>query len=290
MRVLVTGATGFVARYLIPVIRERGHTVIASALDAPEKAEKYDWLSGCTYHAYDLCERDKHIFQRLNKPDTLIHLAWQGLPNYSELLHIEHNLWPSYFFIKDLLAGGLSDLTVAGTCSEYGMQEGRLTENMAPSPILAYAVAKDSLRRFIGLLNERFSFTCRWLRLFYMYGTGQSPTSLFSLVQSAMRRGDKVFNMSAGDQVRDYLPVEEMAERMADCALQNRTNGIINCCSGIPVTIRELVERWLAEKNATMELNLGYYPYPTCEPMKFWGDVERLQTVMTSQEKAPHVE
>ena len=72
----------------------------------------------------------------------------------------------------------------------------------------------------------------KWVRLFYLYGKGQSPNSLLSQLQSALDRGDQVFNMSPGDQLRDYLEVTKVAEYIIRIAMQRRETGIINCCSG----------------------------------------------------------
>jgi dTDP-6-deoxy-L-talose 4-dehydrogenase (NAD+) len=284
MTVLVTGATGFLARYVIPAIQRRGHPVIATAIENTEDAAKCPWLAGVRYHAYDLAQRDTSNFALLEKPDTLLHLAWQGLPHYTEMYHIERNLWTSYLFIKEMIAGGLRDLTVAGTCFEYGMREGCLDESMDPRPANAYAVAKDSLRRFADMLHLHADFTFRWLRLFYLYGAGQAPSALMAQLQAALDRGEKSFNMSGGEQVRDYLPAAVMGEHIAACALQTRHNGVINCCSGAPITVRALVERYLAERNVQIALNLGYYPYPNYEPMAFWGDATRLRAVLSQVE------
>ena len=86
--------------------------------------------------------------------------------------------------------------------------------------------------------------------------------------------------MSGGEQVRDYLPVEKVAEYIAAIALQHSVEGIINCCSGKPVTVKELVENYLAEKHKNIALNLGHYPYPDYEPMRFWGDNKKLKSIV----------
>ncbi|MEI2750429.1 MAG: CmcI family methyltransferase [Ferruginibacter sp.] len=81
-----------------------------------------------------------------------------------------------------------------------------------------------------------------------MYGKGQNPKSLFSQLEKAMEEKQEVFNMSGGEQIRDFLPVEKMAEYIVDIALQNNTTGIINCCSGEPVKLKDLVTRFLKEQ------------------------------------------
>jgi dTDP-6-deoxy-L-talose 4-dehydrogenase (NAD+) len=126
-------------------------------------------------------------------------------------------------------------------------------------------------------------FALTWARLFYVYGEGQPANSLYPQLKSAVQRGDMVFNMSGGEQLRDYLPATEVARLIAELALRNRDIGVINLCSGQPVSVRRLVENWLKENGWNIALNIGYYPYPSHEPMAFWGDRRRLQSIVETR-------
>jgi dTDP-6-deoxy-L-talose 4-dehydrogenase (NAD+) len=196
---------------------------------------------------------------------------------------VEENLPRHYNFIKNLVQHGLKDIAITGTCFEYGMQEGCLSEDMPSLPSNSYAIAKNNLRLLLSELAKTNPFAMKWIRLFYVYGKGQNPNSLFSQLQSALDRGDKVFNMSPGDQLRDYLAVEKVAEYIVDIALQNLKSGIINCCSGSPVSVKDIVLNYLKQRNTSIALNAGYYPYPDIEPRNFWGDATILKTVLTDK-------
>ncbi|MCD4680088.1 MAG: hypothetical protein K8S00_06855 [Bacteroidales bacterium] len=89
--------------------------------------------------------------------------------------------------------------------------------------------------------------------------------------------------MSGGEQLRDYLPVEKVAENIIKISMQDKIDGIINCCSGKPISIRNFVENYLEKANQNIELNLGYHPYPDWEPMAFWGDTSRLNKILNSK-------
>ena len=102
MKILVSGASGFLGNHVINSLLAQGADVVATAVEAPDQIEDKSWFERVPYVRYDLSERDPDIFDLLHRPDTLIHLAWGGLPNYKDLLHFERNLFPSYFFIKDL--------------------------------------------------------------------------------------------------------------------------------------------------------------------------------------------
>lgn len=280
MKIMVTGATGFIGNHLVPVLLERGYNVIAVARDE-EKASKLPWYADVKFLAYDIHSTEKPIsLDDFGNPDVLMHLAWPGLPNYKSLFHFEDNLTADYRFIKSLVRQGLSQILVTGTCFEYGMQGGCLKEDMATFPANSYALAKDTLRKFLQLLQQQISFTLQWVRLFYMYGAGQNPDSLLAQLDRAIENGDKKFNMSGGEQLRDYTPVEGVAKDLARLVEYIQSDGIYNCCSGIPISIRELVERRIRERESNIELNLGYYRYPDYEPMAFWGDRYRLDAVL----------
>jgi dTDP-6-deoxy-L-talose 4-dehydrogenase (NAD+) len=99
-------------------------------------------------------------------------------------------------------------------------------------------------------------------------------------LKQALDNNDEVFNMSGGAQERDYLPVEKAAEYIAKISINDDFSGIVNCCSGRPVSIRSLVENYLRENHKSIKLNLGYYPYPDYEPMAFWGNNNKLRKLI----------
>jgi nucleoside-diphosphate-sugar epimerase len=280
-KVLVTGATGFIGRYVIDELLKKGCAVIATSSNK-EAAAKKDWFKNVLYIPFDLKQFNASInYQNhFDNPDAVIHLAWEGLPNYKASFHTEENLPRHFKFIKNLAENGQRDITITGTCFEYGMQEGCLNEEMVTKPANAYAVAKDSLRSRLQQLQQEYGFYFKWVRLFYMYGAGQNPNSLLSQLDRALENGETVFNMSGGEQVRDFLPVEKIAAYIVAIAMQQKVTGIINCCSGKGITIKELVQNYLKDKNKSISLNLGYYPYADYEPMHFWGDDRKLKSII----------
>jgi dTDP-6-deoxy-L-talose 4-dehydrogenase (NAD+) len=269
-QIIVTGATGFIGQHLIPLLLKGGYEVVALARDE-SKARGLDWYGDVRFVSLDYHTNPLNF--DVKSGSSLIHLAWQGLPNYKSMFHIEENLPKNYRLVKQLVLAGVTKVLVTGTCFEYGFQNGPIRADASPRPANPYAVAKDSLRQFLELLQAETPFTLQWARLFYMFGKGQNPKSILAQLETAIANGDKVFNMSGGEQLRDYLPVEEVARQVMDIHTDD-SGGVFNVCSGEPISIRRLVEERIRAKDASIQLNLGYYPYPDYEPMAFWGAKE----------------
>lgn len=283
-KILITGATGFIGSWVVRFLLKKNIKIITSSRDI-DKATKQDWFDKVEYIPFDINSKvSKNLFKYFNEPDSLIHLSWDGLPNYNKLYHIEQNLPNNYAFLKNLIVNGLNDVTIAGTCFEYGIRNGCLSEEACANPLTSYGIAKDSLRKFMYALNREYEFKLRWLRPFYVYGPGQNENSLFGQLDKAITKKNKEFNMSSGEQLRDYLKVDIMAEYIGLIALQDKILGNINCCSGNPVSIRKLSENYIAEKKSAIKLNQGFFPMPAYEPLAFWGDDSKLKKIINRKQ------
>lgn len=276
MRISVTGAGGFVGEHVLHALQSSGAEVIAVL--RPGSTPRTD-VQNVKLVSLDIADVTTDVFTRIGRPDSLIHLAWGGLPHYQSPRHLDIELPLQQAFLESCIRSGLKHLVVTGTCLEYGLHSGELIEDLPARPVTLYGKAKDQLRCRLQQLKSQFDFGLCWLRIFYLYGPGQAATSLYAQLQAAVARGDTSFAMSPGDQIRDFMPVEDAGLSIVQSALRGLDDGVINLCSGRPARLVDVVDEWLREWHATIELKTGVFPYPDYEPFAFWGNRRKLEAL-----------
>lgn len=277
LKVLVTGASGFVGRHVINELISKDICVYAVTR---ERAKLKDLPDKVKIIELNLNNTDSNIFNNLGRPNILIHLAWSGLPNYNSLHHFDRELNIQYKFLQQMLEQGLKNLVVSGTCFEYGLQSGPLSEDSETKPVTSYGFAKDTLRKQLEFFKAINQFNLIWIRFFYLKGIGQSKSSILSQLEASVEKKSSKFNMSKGEQLRDYMEVKEASRYLVRMALMQNDIGVVNLCSGEPQSIRTIVEKCIKDNKWKIDLNLGYYPYVGYEPMAFWGDSSKMRKIL----------
>ncbi len=275
MKFAVIGATGYIGRHLISILIAQGHSVIAVVRDIHKN---FPLKEKCT--VIESGDNQLYSLIKSREIDSLIYLAWGELDNYNSFRHINYELEFHFDFISSLIDAGLKSLIVSGTCLEYGKQSGELSENMKVKPENFYAIAKNELRKRLVKLQSNYNFNLVWTRIFYIYGDDQGDRTLFGQIQNAIENKDKTFNMSKGDQTRDYISIDKLSKVLSRLLVLRKNIGIINVCSGIPKSVKSLVEDWLDDKSYQMKLNTGFYSYNDYEPLHFWGNSDKLNLIL----------
>lgn len=268
METIITGATGFIGKVLIAHLLKKK---IIPTIIIRDDSNLSDELKKCKIIKMDLKDIENIPFQTFDKYDNLIHLAWGGLPNYNENYHLESELPTQVKFLSHLIHLGLKNIFVTGTCFEYGLKENEIRADSELFPINAYGKAKVQLNMELCKLQEEKKFNLIWARLFYLYGKGQSKKTLLGQLEDAIKKNKKIFNMSNGDQLRDYFEVNELVKKIINLTMRQKNLGSINLCSGNPIKVKNLVKKVCRENNWKISLNLGYYEISNNEPKNFWG-------------------
>lgn len=273
MKVLVTGASGYIGRYVVTELLNNGHEVIAVDLKN----------NGVDKRAYfineDIFNGDKNTFFEFGSPDLLIHLAWKNgfIHNSSE-----HMLYLSkhYEFLCDMAVGGCKNIAVMGTMHEVGYWEGAIDENTPCDPLSLYGISKNALRESMLLLSNELNFNLYWLRAYYIYGDDAYANSIFSKILRAAEEGQSEFPFTGRNKKYDFITVQELARQIVVISSQQKITGIINICSGRPVSLSEQVESFIKEHGLNIKLNYGAYPDRAYDSTEVWGDNTNIISLM----------
>lgn len=211
-----------------------------------------------------------------SQPTHAVLLSWPGLPNYQETFYVSRNLPACLELIEQLVKFGLQHLVVSGTCYECGLQNGPLKEYQHTEPVNIYAISKDSLRRVIASRYTKQKLRWCWARIFYPFGKGQAPNCFLPSLELAIARGDAFFDMGSGSQIRDYVPIEDVARHILQLAINPCASGVYNIGSGLPRSMLELAELLIKTHKSNINLLTGARPDRSDEPLAFWADTKKL--------------
>lgn len=273
MKVLVTGANGYIGRHVVSELLNRGHRVIACdlhILNVDERAEKLE---------KNLFAVSDNIFNETGCPDVCIHLAWRDGFIHNSKNHIG-DLSAHFRFLTSMIDGGLKQLVVMGTMHEVGYYEGAIDENTPCTPLSMYGIAKDTLRRAMILYCKEHDCVLQWCRAFYILGDDKNNHSIFTKLLEADTAGKEKFPFTTGKTKYDFITITELAHQIASVATQNKIAGIINCCSGKAVSLAEKVEEYIMEHHLRIKLEYGVYPDRSYDSPCIYGNDIRIRDIL----------
>jgi nucleoside-diphosphate-sugar epimerase len=276
MKIAITGATGFIGRHVRNVLAKTDHDIVLVARRS-ERAGEITARESIV--AADLHHERTDWFKLFGKPDAVLHLAWGGLPNYMDAYHVEVELPMQSKFLKALIESGLKKLVVTGTCYEYGMSSGALSEDQETNPNTPYGIAKDNLRKELFELQQRKNFDLTWARIFYPYGEGQSESSLYSQLKNAILSNQE-FLMGNGRQVLDFIQVEKVASSLLSLLTSCMNLGVVNIGSGKPQTVAAFVQEQIRIFQSDLVPSFGSIPDREYESVSFWSDNSRFDSLV----------
>ena len=275
MKILVTGANGYLGQGVVDALIRNGHHVVAADFSMKyvnEKAERKE----CDLFTIE------NPYEYFEKPDAVLHMAWRdGFVHYSEA-HIA-DLPKHYHFLKAMVDAGVGKISVMGSMHEIGFYEGSINENTPCHPMSLYGIGKDALRNCVAMMTNGKDTEWQWLRGYYIVGHSEFGNSIFSKITAAAKEGKTEFPFTMGQNQFDFIDYDQFCEQVAAAVGQNEINGIINICSGKPEKLADRVERFIQEHNYQIKLNYGAFPDRPYDSKAVWGDSKKIMKILADK-------
>lgn len=275
LKILVTGANGYLGQGIVRSILNNGHCVVATDFNTQfvdERAERID----CNLFEVD------NPYSFFGEPDVLLHLAWRdGFVHYSSA-HID-DLPKHYAFIKKMVDGGIQQVAVMGSMHEIGFFEGSINESTPCRPTTPYGIAKNALRDLTQMICKQKNIVFQWLRGYYIVGNSKFGSSIFSKITAAVDEGKTEFPFTLGQNQYDFIDYPDFCAQVAAVVGQKNEQGIINICSGKPEKLADRVERFIKENGYRIKLQYGAFPDRPYDSKAIWGNDTKIRKIMENQ-------
>ena len=275
MKILVTGASGYLGQGIVKHLLDNNHSVIAIGRK-PERIDKRaEQVATDIFTTTD-------PYKSFGEPDVLLHLAWRdGFVHYSDA-HID-DLPKHYQFIKNMIEGGVRKIAVMGSMHEIGFMEGSINETTPCHPVTPYGVSKNILRELTEMLCIRNDVKFQWLRGYYIVGNSQYGSSIFSKITAAEAEGRN--SRSRWGRISSISSIMRTSVSGQRAVGQDEITGIINICSGYPEKLADRVERYIKENGYAIKLKYGAFPDRPYDSKAVWGDSRKIEAIMKGGHK-----
>lgn len=277
MKILITGAFGFIGSRLCQQLSQNGHTVFAL-----EPAWSKKRLDGFMIPGVVDVEADLNQYEAIQKvisgikPDTCIHLAWFTKPG--QYLEAPENIplvFASLNLLQCLMDQQCKHFIGVGTCAEYQPQQTLLDETSPTEALSLYAAAKISFHQMGSQLAKKSSTQFSWARIFYPYGPGEDPGKIIPATIHSLSQ-NQVFKTSPGQQVRDYIYISDILNAF-ETLLNHPSGGIFNIATGSGVTIRSILSKISEILGKENLIDFGSLPPRSWDPPFIVGSNQKLK-------------
>ncbi len=232
-RVLVTGATGLIGQYAVPIFLDKGYEVLAVSRSGKGP-------SGISLDLHD--SQAVKSFIEAERPEYLLHLAWDVTKGY---LSSPTNLdWviSSLHLLKCFALNGGKRAVFTGSCLEYDMDYGFFREDVTPLKADSlYETAKISLHKFASEWAQSQGLSFAWGRVFFLYGRGEKPERIVPYIVNCLKNGEKP-DLKYPHILRDYMHASDMAGGLAALTLSDFC-GSVNIASGKAIRLCDIAKK-----------------------------------------------
>lgn len=277
-KVLVTGSSGYIGTHVVRNLLNKNCKVYAISRKSSLQADNLININ------QDIFNSEVDFYKLADEPDCCIHLAWKDGFVHNSPYHFLY-LSQHFNFLKNLIDNGLKSLSVLGSMHEVGYWEGPIDENTPCRPSTLYGIAKNSLREALLTYCKEKKCSLKWLRAYYIYGDEERANNIFAKILAASQNGAQEFPFTAGKNLYDFIQVDELAEQIVQSTLQNEIKGIIECCSGRPISLRDAAESFIASRGLNIKLKYGAFASRPYDSPGVWGDSSKIFKICSKRIK-----
>ena len=274
MKILLTGATGFIGSHVARELAREGHEIQALVLPNDNLGRITDVLPSLKMIPGDFLKSP--VALPPTRFDLCIHLAWYVVPGkYLEAPENRDFARASIAFAESVAAAGCRRFVATGTCFEYDTHLGLLSESSPTKPHSLYAQCKLQLFHELQALGTRTGMEIAWPRFFYQYGPGEDPRRFVPVVINTLLQG-KQFTVPPNEQIRDYLHVADVGSGVCAVA-RSRLTGAVNIGSGEPATVHQIATQLAAIVGRPELIVVGTKPYAPEDSPRIIAENKRLR-------------
>lgn len=275
MKILITGANGYLGSTLVTKCIDSGYETVAVDISNTYIDKR------AVYKNIDIFDKNIDFYEEFERPDVLIHLAWRNGFVHKDTSHII-DLPSHYLFIEKMINSGVKYVSVMGSMHEIGYYEGMVDENTPCKPLSLYGIAKNALREALECSFAESDVSFHWLRAYYIIGNDIRSNSVFGKLLRKAMDGEKEFPLNSGKIKYDFISLDKLCEQIIAASVQKKINGTINLCSGKPVSLGDRIEQFIKDNNLDIKINYGVFPDRPYDSPVIYGDNSKIMEIMTN--------
>lgn len=277
MKILVTGADGYLGKGIVRQLLDDGNEVIATGFNTDEIDPRATRISVDLFKVED-------PYNYFKQPDMLLHLAWRDGFVHNSLAHLT-DLPKHYEFLKKMVDSKIGMISVMGSMHEVGFYEGSIHEDTPCNPMNLYGISKNALRESLEVLTKGTNTKAQWLRGYYIVDNNRKGASIFAKIAEATYEGKKEFPFTMGQNQYDFLNYKTFCNYVSKAVEQDEVTGIINICSGHPEKLATVVESFIKKNNYDIKLDYGAFPDRQYDSKAIWGSDKKIKEIMNNAEE-----
>ena len=278
MKILVTGASGFLGKSLIKKLTEKNVIVLALSRTYSHIFDKKNvtWIKFNFSNITPLLNEIKKF-----KPEIVYHFYWEEIPNFNEINSLNSLNRSIHFFSEILNFKSIRKVVVSGSCLEYEKNKGVCKETFYTKPKGDFTWAKNSLRNWLEIQTNRRMIQFYWFRVFYVFGPSQRSEALIPYILNCLskKKMPEIKNFMNGN---DYIYIDDVIQIFLKVMNLNIPSGIYNVGTGKSIKVYEIFS--IAENivNKTNYLEQIQYSLQNQNNKKksidFWSDMTKTKT------------